>query len=141
MDGESKVGHKSKRSTKDRTLYTHRTVPCNLPGMLEPKQCCGRRHFPYSVVGTINSHTILPDKHGKAPHTCLWASTVLWAPAFTIPGEHGKTPYIPLGINSMAGTDVYHTRRRRRNLPHASDINSVMGAYNHLVPDDMGNKT
>ena len=62
--------------------------------------------------------------------------------AFTIPDEHGKTLYIPLGINSMTGTDVYHTRRRRRrNLLHASDINSVMGAYNLLVPDDVGNKT
>ena len=43
---------------------------------------------------------------------------MLWAPAFTIPGEHGKTPYIPLGINSMASTDVYHTKRRRHNHPH-----------------------
>ena len=67
--------------------------------------------------------------------------TVLWMPAFTIPGEHGKTPYMPLGINSMAGTDVCHTRRRRRNLPHASDINSVMGTYKHHVPDGVGNKT
>ena len=46
-----------------------------------------------------------------------------------------------LGINSMAGTDVCHTKRRRRNLPHASDINIVVGAYNHLVPDGMGYKT
>ena len=84
--------------------------------------------------------TPILDKHGKAPPTCLWTSTVLQAPAFTIPDEHGKTPYIPLGINSMAGTNVCHTRRRRRNLPHTSDINSVMGAYNYLVPDDVGNK-
>ena len=62
---------------------------------------------------------------------------MLWASTFTVLGEHDKTPYMPLGINSMAGTDVCHTRRRRRNLPHASDINSVMGAYNHLVPDDV----
>ena len=62
----------------------------------------------------------------------LWASTVLWAPAFTIPGEHGKTPYMPLGINSMAGTDLCHTKRRRHNLRHTSGINSVMGTYNHL---------
>ena len=85
--------------------------------------------------------TPIPDKHGKAPPTCHWASIVLWAPTCTIPGEHGKTPYIPLGINSMVGTYVCHTRRRQRNLPHASDINSVMGAYNHLVPDGVGNKT
>ena len=39
------------RKTKDRTLYTcgivpigHvRRVPCNLPGISEPRQCCGRR--------------------------------------------------------------------------------------------------
>ena len=58
---------------------------------------------------------------------CLRASIVLWAPAFTVPGEHGKTPCMPLGINSMAGTDVCYTRRRRRNLPRASDINQYCG--------------
>ena len=44
-------------NTKDRTLYTCRTVPYDLPGMTEPKQCCRHRHFPSSVMGTINSHT------------------------------------------------------------------------------------
>jgi hypothetical protein len=42
-------------------MYTYRIVPsgharrvlCNLPGMSEPKQCCRRRHFPYSVVGAV----------------------------------------------------------------------------------------
>ena len=54
---------------------------------------------------------------------------MLWAPVFTVPGEHGKTPCMPLGINSMAGTDVCHTRRRRRrrNLPRASDIKQYCG--------------
>ena len=66
--------------------------------------------------------------------------TVLWASATPIPDEHGKTPYMPLGINGVAGTDICHTRRRRRNLPHASDINSVIGAYNHLVPDGVGTR-
>jgi len=85
--------------------------------------------------------TAIPDKHGKAPPTCLWASTVLRVPKLTIPDEHGKTPYMPLGINSIAGTDIYHTGRRRHNLPYVSDIYSVVGAYNHLVPDGVGNKT
>ena len=67
--------------------------------------------------------------------------TVLWVLTFTLPDEHGKTPYMPMGINSMAGTDVCHIRRRRRNLPRASNINSVVGTYNHLVPDGVSNKT
>ena len=53
--------------------------------------------------------------------------TVLWASAFTIPVEHGKTPYMPLGINSMAGTDVYHIRRKKHNLPRSSDIKQYCG--------------
>ena len=39
------------RNSEDRTLYTCRTIPCNLPGMSEPKQCCGRRHFPLQCCG------------------------------------------------------------------------------------------
>ena len=38
-------------NTKDHTLYTCRTVPYDHLGMIECKQCCRRRHFPYSVVG------------------------------------------------------------------------------------------
>ena len=54
--------------------------------------------------------------------------TVLWAPATTaIPDKHGETPCMPLGINSMAGTDVCHTKRRRRDLPHASNIKQCYG--------------
>ena len=30
------------RNTEDHTLYTYRTVPCDLPGMTECKQCCRR---------------------------------------------------------------------------------------------------
>ena len=44
------------RNTEERTLYTCRTVPYDFPGMTEPKQCCRCRHFPYNVVGAINSH-------------------------------------------------------------------------------------
>ena len=67
---------------------------------------------PSSVVGADIFPTVLwvpsapiPNKHGKAPPTCLWVSIVLWVPAFTILGEHGKTNYMPLGINSMTGTE------------------------------------
>ena len=150
MDGASKTRRHDaqvNRNTKDHTLFTYRIVTdrtCQ-KGVLQPSkhvrtptvlraptftlQCCGRHQLPYQT------NTVRP------PHTCLWASAVLRAPAFTIPGEHGKSPYVPLGINSMTGTDVCHTRRRRRNLPHASDINSVRGTYNHLVPNGVGNKT
>ena len=121
-DGESKVGHSSQ-------IAIPRTVPC-IPTRQYPATFLACQN-PSSVVGADICPTVLwtpstpmPDKCGKAPPTCLWASTVLWASAFTIPGEHGKTPYMPLGINSMASTDVCHTRRRQRDLPHASDINS-----------------
>ena len=47
-----------------------------------------------------------------------------------------KTPYIPLGINSIAGTDICHIERRC-NLPHAPDIYSVMGAINSHTRQNM----
>ena len=71
--------------------------------------------------------TPIPDKYGKAPPTCLWASIVLWVPTFTVPGEHDKTPYIHPGTNSVADADVCHTRRRQHNLPRASDIQQCCG--------------
>ena len=43
----------------------------------------------YSIVGVVG----LP--YGEKPPTCLWASIVLWAPGFTIPGTHGRVPHIP----------------------------------------------
>ena len=46
-------------------------------------QCCGRHQFPYQV-NTVK------------PRTCLWASTMLWAPIFAVRGEHSKTPYMRL---------------------------------------------
>ena len=75
-------------NTEDHTLYTCRTVPighirrvpCNLLGMSEPKQYCGHRYLPYSVVGAIKYH----DKHGKTPH-------------------------MPLGINNVVSVIIYHT--------------------------------
>ena len=44
-----------------------------------------------SVVGAVNSHTVRPP-------TCLWASIVLLAPGFTVLGERGETPLMPIGI-------------------------------------------
>ena len=91
--------------------------------------------FLYSIVGSINSHTVRPP-------TCLWASTVLWAPAFTVLSEHGETPHMPLGINSIC-------RCRHMKYPKQDDVtfhahltsNSVVDAYHHLVPIDVSNKT
>ena len=141
MDEESKAGHSSQPQP--------RTVPCTPAGQYpttflacqNPISVVGANIFPTVLWAPSTPIPVYQTKHGKAPPTCLWTSAVLRAPAFTIPGEHGKTPYMPLGINSMAGTDVCHIRRRRHNLPCASDINSVMAVYNLLVPDDMGNKT
>ena len=136
MNGGSKVGHSSQPQYRGSYLvhlqdstnracqkgalppFRHVRAPAVLWASTFALQCCGRPQLPYQANMV------------KHP-TFLWASTVLWAPAFTIPGEHGKTSYKPLGINSMVGAGICHTRRRRRNLPHASDINSVVGAYNH----------
>ena len=70
-----------------------------------PYSIVGAVILPYSIVGAINSHTVRPP-------TCLWASTVLWASAFTVSSEHGKIPHMSLGINSIAGTDICHTRTK-----------------------------
>ena len=32
---------------------------------------------------------------------------VLWAPSILIPGEHDKTPHMPLGINSVVGAVIH----------------------------------
>ena len=90
---------------------------------------------PYSIVGTIK----LP--YGKAPPACLWATTVLWAPGFTIPSAHGETPHMSPGINSVC-------RYRHLSYPDKDDgtshvhltSNSVVGAYHHPVPIGVGNK-
>ena len=69
---------------------------------------------------------------------------MLRAPAFTVPSEQGKTPHMPLGINSIADTDICHTKQydgtSHMHLTYYSDINSVVGAYHHPVPTDVGNK-
>ena len=57
--------------------------------------------YPYSIVGAVG----LP--RGGKPLTCLWASIVLYVPGFTIPGKHGETPHMPLGIQQyFVGTDA-----------------------------------
>ena len=111
-----------KSNTKDHTLYTCRTV----------------------TDRTCQKGALQPSGHART-------QAVLWVPTFALQccGRHQlpyqkntvRLPHMSLGINSVAGIDICHTERRRRNLPHASDNNSVVGAYHHLVPDGMGNKT
>ena len=113
--------------------YTLRgIVLCNRP---DTNSIVGTDIFLYSIVGTVNSHTIRPP-------TCLWASTVLWAPAFTVSSEHGETPHMPLGIKQ-------YSRYQHLPYPKQDDVtsniqltsNSVVGAYHPPVPAGVGNKT
>ena len=55
------------------------------------------------------------------PLTCLQVSTVWQAPTSAIPKEDNTTSHMHLTFNS--------------------DINSIVGAYHHLVPAGVGNKT
>ena len=89
------------------------TVLCNHP---DTNSIVGADIYLYSVVGAVNSHTVRPP-------TCLWASIVLWAPGFTVPGECGETPHMPLGINSILQVPTSTIpEERQHDLPHASDI-------------------
>ena len=91
-NGESKVGRTSQTTILGTVPCTPvEIVLCNLPDI---NSVVGADIFLYSIVGTINSHTVRPP-------TCLWASIVLWAPGFTVPGERGETPHMPQGINSI----------------------------------------
>ena len=98
----SKAGlSKVNSNTEDRTLHTYRTVPtghvrrvpCNLPGMSEPKQCYGRRSFTLQYYGR---HQFPYQANAVIFSTCLWASTVLWAPSFAIHDEYGKISHMRL---------------------------------------------
>ena len=76
---------------------------------------------------------------------CLWASIALWAPGFTVPGERGETPHMPLGIKqylqvSTSTIPEESSTTSHMHLTFYSDINSVVGAYHYLVPAGMGNK-
>ena len=60
----------------------------------------GANNYLYSIVGAgQNTHTV------RLP-MCLWASTVLWAPEFTIPGERGRAMPLVGETVYFAGTDV-----------------------------------
>ena len=118
MKGESKAGCTSQTTITGTVSCTPiEIVLCNLP---DTNSVVGTDIFLYNIVGAINSHTVRPP-------TCLWASTVLWAPAFTVPDKHGKNPLHASGINSMAGANVCHARRRQHHLPSASDIQQYCG--------------
>ena len=98
----------------------------------------GAGFYLYSIVGAVNPHMVRPP-------TCLWASIVLWALGFIVPGEHGDTTHMPLGIKQYLQVSMSTIPEEgKHNLPHASDIlqyiNSVVGAYHYLVPAGVGNK-
>ena len=101
MNGESKARRTSSQTTIPGTVpYTPaETILCNRPDT--NSIVCADISL-YSIMGAINSHTVRPP-------TCLWASTVLWVPRFIVPSEHGETPNMPLGINSIC---------RSRHLPY-----------------------
>ena len=89
-------------------------------------------------MGVVNSHTVRPP-------TCLWASIVLWVPEFTVPGERGETPNMPLGIKQYLQVPTSTIPEQGSATSHVhptfySNINSVVAAYHYLVPTDMGNK-
>ena len=74
------------------------TVLCNRP---DTNSIVSADIFLYSIVGAVNSYTLRPP-------TCVWASIVLWASGFTIPGERGEAPHMLLDIEQyFAGADIY----------------------------------
>ena len=78
------------------------TIPCTvLYNHPDTNSIVGADISFYSIVGAVNSHMVRPP-------TYLWASIVLWALGFTVPGERGETPHMPLSINSVC---------RYRHLP------------------------
>ena len=101
----------------------------------DPSSVVGTDIFPNSIVGAINSHMVrhphmplgidsvvghwhLPYQANMVkPPTCLWASIVWQAPTSAIPEEDDTTSHVHLTLNS------------------------IVGAYHHLVPAGVGNKT
>ena len=133
---------------KSNTRLTSQTmVPATIPCMPTGTVLCNRPNTNsivgadislYSIVGAINSHTV------RSP-TCPWASIVLWAPGFTIPGEHGETRHMPLGIKQYLQVPTSTIPEEDNATSHMhltfySDCNSIVDAYNHLVPAGVGNK-
>ena len=75
---------------------------------------------------------------------CLWASTVLWAPEFTIPGERGTTKP-PVGETTFLQVPTSSSLEESSSTSHMyltfySDINSIVGTHYYLVPIGVGNK-
>ena len=93
----------------------------------------------YSIVGAgQNTHTV-------RPLMCLWASIVLWAPEFTVPGECGKV-MPPVSETSFLQVPTSSNLEESSSTSHMpltilQYINSVAVAYHLLVPDGVGNKT
>ena len=48
---------------------------------------------------------------------------------------------MPLGIDSVAGTDICHTEEDDTTSHMHLTFNSIVGAYHHLVPTGVGSKT
>ena len=74
----------------------------------------------------------------------MFASTVLWAPEFTIPGEHckamplvGETAFLQVPTSSSLEES---SSTSHMYLTFCSDINSIAGAHHCPVPIGMGNK-
>ena len=121
MYGPSKVGHSSQ--PQDRGPYhVHLQNSANMTYQKEYPatfQACQNSVVGVDICPTVlwaPATTAIPDEHGKTL-ACLWTSAVWQAPTPAIPEEDGA------------------------NLPHASDINRVSGAYNRLIPYGVGNKT
>ena len=81
--------------------------------MSEPKQCCGRQHLPYSVVG---AHKLPYQTSTVKPLACLRVPTVWQVPTSATPEEDNTTSHVHLTSNS------------------------VLGAYHHPMPTGVGNK-
>ena len=70
---------------------------------------------------------------------------MLWAPGFTVLGEHGETPHMHLGIEQYLQVPTSTIPEEVNAASHMhltfySDINSIVGAYHYLVPAGVGNK-
>ena len=75
---------------------------------------------------------------------CLWASTVLWAPEFTVLGECGKA-MPPVGEIAFLQVPTSYSLEESSLASHMyltfySDINSIAGAHHCPIPIGMGNK-
>ena len=70
---------------------------------------------------------------------------MLWALGFTVLGECGETPHMPLGIEQYLQVPTSTIPEEGITTSHMhltfySNINSVVGAYQYLVRIGVGNK-